>query len=274
VLQTNVLRTNVLQTNVLLTNALQTSAPQTSTPQKISVQQTRMRQTKMRQTNEQKTEARKTNVRQPKELFRVPRLRLSKGVLLTALSPFILINSIHAAPLGLPKSTAKIGYAVGAAYVSVDDPQTSKTDEWASQPLSLIYTDWMVTDIRYWASLYYLKANLDATNKSAGQDAERFGVRFSLEKSIRLTQAWAPWFGIGIDVSKAEYSVRHTIDEEGFLLETFPDRSETTAAVVFSALSEWSLARDWSVGLKLEQSVPVTGDISEFLTSVAVLYRY
>lgn len=213
-------------------------------------------------------------MQQTKELFRVSRSLLRKSLLLTVCSPFIMLSATHAAPLGLPKSTAKIGYAIGAAYVSVDDPQTDKAGEWAGQPLNLIYTDWLVTDIRYWTSLYYLKANLDASNGTAGQDAERYGLRLSLEKSIRLTRSWAPWFGIGIDISKANYSVRHTVDEDGFLLETFPDRSETTAALVFSALSEWSVARDWSVGLKLEQSVPATGDISEFLTSVAILYRY
>ncbi|NOZ53764.1 MAG: hypothetical protein GXP08_11620 [Gammaproteobacteria bacterium] len=200
-------------------------------------------------------------------------LGIKKRLTLACLS-YIIINSVHAAPLGLPKSTAKVGYAIGAANVSVDDPETGSSTKWGVQPTSLIYTDWLVTDIRYWTTLYYLKTKLDASTDNTGQDATRFGVRFSLQKSLRLTHAWAPWFGIGIDVSRAQYTVRHTVDEEGFLLETFPDRSETTAAVVFSALSEWSLTRDWSVGLNFEQSLPITGDISEFLTSVAILYRY
>ena len=180
----------------------------------------------------------------------------------------------YAAPLGLPKNTAKIGYAVGAAYLSIDDPQGDTEDTWAAQPVNLIYTDWFVSDTRYWAQMFYYKTSLKADSTNIGQDVERYGLRFSVQKSARVIRSWAPWFGVGLDISQANYTLRHTKDLDGYLLDAFPDRSETGIALVFNLTSEWALVRDWNIAATFEQSVPANGDVWEFFAQLAVLYRY
>jgi hypothetical protein len=179
-----------------------------------------------------------------------------------------------AAPLGLPQSTGKIGYSIGTSNVSLDDPSGATTDVWAAQPLNLIYTDWLVGDIRQWSELYYYKTTLEADDTNIGQNIERLGLRFSLQKTYRLTQTWSPWFGVGIDLSNNRYDTRHTKDSGGYLIEAYDDRDETSFSLLLNMLSEWSLQKDWAVGAKLEQSVPVNGDITEFTAAVTVLYRY
>jgi hypothetical protein len=178
------------------------------------------------------------------------------------------------APLGLPDNTAKIGYSIGTASISVDDPDGSTEDNWATQPFTLIYTDWFIQDIRQWSELYYFETALDADATRVGQNVERYGVRFSLQKSYRLTQSWSPWFGAGLDLSNTNYNTRHTKDADGFLIEAFDDRDETNVSLLFNILSEWSLRKDWTIGAKLQQLIPASGDISEFSAAMTILYRY
>jgi hypothetical protein len=184
------------------------------------------------------------------------------------------IEPSAAVPLGMPESTAKIGYSAGYVVVSVDDPDGDTETATGGQPAGLVYTDWLFGDFRHWTELYYYGATLDASPNNIGQDVKRYGLRFSLQKSFRLIEKWAPWFGLGLDVSQAKYTVRYTKTDDGFLDQKFDDRDEVSVSLLVNAVSEWSIARDWSVALKLEQSIPLSSDVTEFLVSGTVLYRY
>ncbi|HEY5603131.1 MAG TPA: hypothetical protein VIM41_08495 [Gammaproteobacteria bacterium] len=186
----------------------------------------------------------------------------------------------HCAPFGLPVNTAKIGYGVGYAVVSVDDPDGNSKDEGAVQPLNLVYTDWLFSnsklfsDIKQWTEVFYFETSLDAVDNNIGQDVQSFGIRFSLQKSFRFTDSFSPWFGAGVDISRTRYTVRHTRDAEGFLLQSFEDRDDTGIAFLFNIINEWTLQSDWSLAAKLEQSIPLSADISQFTAALVLLYRY
>jgi len=178
------------------------------------------------------------------------------------------------AALGQPKRTSMIGYAIGAAHVSVDDPQGDTEVAWALQPVTLIYTARLRSGVRYWSELYYHTAALDAVAKRIGQDVEQFGLQISLQKSLPLAPGWISWFGAGIGVSQTSYTTRHTIDNEGYLLARYPDRRDSGASLLLNVVSEWSLSRHWSLGIKLEQAVAMAGDAEGTRGSLALLYRY
>jgi len=184
------------------------------------------------------------------------------------------LKPLSAAPLGLPENTAKIGYSAGAAWVSVDDPDGSTKSNIGGQPAGLIYTDWFLGGYRYWSEIFYYSATLDDTSNNIGQDVQRYGVRLSLQKNFRIVQSWAPWLGAGFDVSQAKYTLRHDTDSDGFLKQRYDDRSETAVSLLINVVSEWTIARDWSIAFKMEQSFPLSSDVSEFLLSGALLYRY
>lgn len=179
-----------------------------------------------------------------------------------------------AAPLGLPESTAKIGYGIGAAYTSIDDPDGDTAATVGYQPLMLVYSDWFMGDFRYWTEAFYYVASLDASQTEIGQDVERYGIRFSLQKSFRVAGAWAPWFGAGLDVSQVKYTLRHTVDENGYRDQRYPDLDEIAVALLLNAHSEWNVSRNWSIGAKLEQSIPLSGEILETVLAASILYRY
>jgi hypothetical protein len=175
----------------------------------------------------------------------------------------ILFRSACATALGMPisENTAKLGYALGMTYVAVDDPAKPTTGKWATVPLTLIHTDWLIEDIRYWSEAFYYNATLDAGVNRIGEDVEHYGLRFSLQKSLSLSHAWAPWFGIGIGVSQASYTTRYTADADGFLLAVYPDRKQTSVALLINVVNEWPLDQNWDIAAKLETALPVTAGI-------------
>jgi len=178
------------------------------------------------------------------------------------------------AALGQPPRKSMIGYAVGASRVSVDDPRGATEPAWALQPATLVYTARLMSGVRYWSEFYYYQAVLDAGTDRIGQDVERYGLRLSLQKSLPVSPRWINWFGAGIGLSRSNYTARHTVDEEGYLLERYPDRAENGATLLLNVASEWSLDRRWSLGVKLEQAIAMSGDAGGPLASLALLYRY
>jgi len=178
------------------------------------------------------------------------------------------------APLGLPDNTAKIGYGISYAYIQVNDPDGDTDPEWTVQPVNLIYTDWLFGDIKQWTEVYYFDSSLDASSTDIGQNISSAGVRFSLQKSFRVTTSWSPWLGVGVSVSSTQYTARHTVDSDGYLLQQYDDRDEFGVSLLINFVSEWVLGKEWSVAAKLEQSIPLSDDITQFSAMAVLLYRY
>ena len=188
---------------------------------------------------------------------------------------FFVSSSTYGAALGQPQRTSMFGYGIGGAFVSVDDPVGDTETRWTLQPITLIYTARLWDNgIRYWSELYYYKASLDASSTKIGQDAERYGMRISFQKRLKIIPNFSTWYGAGIDISQENFTTRHTVDSDGFLIKAYPDREETNLSGVINLVSEWSLTHRWSIAAKLEQSIPTDGRISESLAAISLLYRY
>lgn len=195
--------------------------------------------------------------------------------LITAILILLVSSSTFGAALGQPKRTSMLGYSAGLALVSVDDPAGSTETDLVFHPITLVYTARLWRDsIRYWSELYYYQAKLDASPTKIGQDAERVGMRLSFQKKLSVIPTLSTWFGGGIDISQEKFTTRHAIDSQGFLTAVYPDREKTTLAGVINVVSEWPLAQDWIIAAKLEQSIPLGGDLKESLAAVTLLYRY
>lgn len=174
-----------------------------------------------------------------------------------------------------PQRTSMIGYSIGAASISVDDPAGDTDAVMSLQPITLIYTARLWSSMRYWSEFYYYQSTLDADLNKIGQDFQRYGIRLSLQRSLQVTPQWSLWIGAGLDTSHVRYTSRHMVDDEGFLLRTYPDRDGMTTAAVINILGEWSFSSVWTIGAKLEQSFPGSGDIKKSsLTAVTLLYKY
>lgn len=193
---------------------------------------------------------------------------------LLILATWLMGAKAFAVAIGMPEEGARWGYALGAARVSVDDPDTASRSEWALRPLNLIYTDRWFYDARYWGEAFYQETALDAGAGQVGQQVKQFGARLSLQKSLALTPAIAPWFGAGLQLSHNRFHKRHTVDSDGYLVASYPDRNEFHAALLLNLVVEQRLNRNWDVAAKLEQVVPLAEGVSESSVSAVLLYRY
>ena len=190
-----------------------------------------------------------------------------------ALLALSLSGGAWAAALGLPESTARIGYAAGVSRLTVDDPAGPAETAINAQPLTLIYTDLLSGKLRYWVEGYYFPTTLDASTTDIGQDISRIGAQLALQRNVQWRQ-WSPWLGLGIDVSRNSFTHRHTADSDGFLLNSYADRSATAFGISAHLVNEWALTRDWDISAKLGQVFAVSGGMNETSLSVGVLYRY
>lgn len=186
----------------------------------------------------------------------------------------LLTGDLFAAAIGMPQERARVGYGIGVARVTVDGPEVATGGEWALRPLNLIYTGHWRHEARYWGELFYHETAFDAAAGQAGQQLKQAGVRLSLQKSVALTSGVAPWFGAGLQLSRNRFLDRHTVDSDGYLDITYPDRSEFNVALLLNMSLERPLNRDWDVVLKMEQSLPSGGGVRESSLSAALLYRY
>ncbi len=197
------------------------------------------------------------------------RLQILMGV-----AGMFFVPQLHAAALGLPDSTARVGYGMGMARLAVDDPAGSTRDEVVLQPFTLVYSDWLWGGVRQWAELFFQTAELEADARHIGQEVNQYGVRWSAQFNVPMAPVWVPWLGVGVEVTRAEYERRHTEDDEGFLLTSYRDRDDTGVAVVLHAVSEWALARQWDVAAKLERVQSLGGGVDAWSLGAVLLYRY
>ena len=192
-------------------------------------------------------------------------------VALMALAIYLSSGVVHAAAVGMPEHVFRLGLAVGGSQISIDDPDGSTADEWSLQPFNLIYVNRINSGLRFWAEAYYQDTTLSASSENIGQNIQHYGTRFSLQKPVVLGQAWAPWFGVGIQLADVQFEDRHTKDKDGFLLQSFPNRSEFISSLLLNFASEWRIGRRWDAGLKLEQAIPLGEGVTSFSMSVLLL---
>ncbi len=194
-------------------------------------------------------------------------LVLTMAVMLTGGTAF-------AAAIGMPEEGGRWGYSLGVAHVAVDDPDAATRKEWALRPLSLVYTDRWLYGTRYWGEAFYQETALDAGAGQIGQQVRQLGARLSLQKSLPLSSVVTPWFGVGVQLSHNQFHKRHTIDSDGYLMVSYPDRNEFHASLLLNMVVEYRLYRNWDVAAKLEQVVPLAEGVSESVISAVLLYRY
>lgn len=177
------------------------------------------------------------------------------------------------AALGMPENTARYGLAYGYGEIDVNDPNGDTQTGEVSQPLNLIYSDWLPVGGRFWLELQYLTSNLPASQTSIGQHVQQRNVTAVAQKNFRLARYFAPWLGFGIQLSQAEYSRRHTITDDGYLQQLYDDRETNFVSVVINSTTDWDISRHLAAGIKLEQSLTIGNNLNSNNISVIFLYQ-
>lgn len=174
--------------------------------------------------------------------------------------------------IGEPEQTARFGYAAALARVSVEEPNGAADDETTIFPWNAVYTDRWVGGFRYWAEGFYQEFNLSASNRHIGQDVERYGLRFSAQRKVEWLEDFQLWAGAGAVLSRDKFTVRHSVDNDGFLAARYPDRTRNHIGIQLDLTSEWKLNMQWDVAARVMYAPPIGEGVEEIGLSVVFLY--
>lgn len=196
-----------------------------------------------------------------------------KLVFLAMLLATLPCTNLMAAAIGMPQQTARLGFALGFANFTVDDPDGDSEDDWAVRPLNIIYTDRAFGVYRYWAEAFYQDTVLSASNTQIGQEVKQLGIRGSMQREMARHSIGTSWLGAGFQLSHDNYRNRHTIDNAGFLAQTYSDRSGLEPALLLNYMFEQKLA-GWDLAGKIEKSIALGDGTNELTFSLALLFSY
>lgn len=182
-------------------------------------------------------------------------------------------DQVWAAAIGMPARDDRFGLGLGYARLTVEDPQGPSAAEWVARPLNLVYTAPARDPYRYWAEAFYQDAVLPASTTEIGQRVLQLGIRASLQRQVSSHTMGGSWLGLGLQLARERFEDRHRLDNAGFLGHSFPDRSESKAALLLSYTLEREI-QGWDVAAKLEQSLPVGDGTREFSLAIIVLFGF
>lgn len=190
-------------------------------------------------------------------------------------------GAASAAAIGEPERTARIGYGISVANIDVEDPDGSVDAKTGVFPFNFIYTDRVTGSFRYWAEGFY-QSLTDSDRFEAsfpdtiGQDMERYGLRFSLQRQLDFIPVIDVWGGAGFFASHDSFTHRHRVDEEGlrFVGSDLPDQESNVLGLQFDLTAEWQLGLDWDLAGRLLYGVPFGDGAEEFSALLGVLYTY
>ncbi|MDH5302104.1 MAG: hypothetical protein OEW58_12155 [Gammaproteobacteria bacterium] len=184
----------------------------------------------------------------------------------------LLTSSSCFALLGAPINTSSYAFGTGPASVTITDPDGERTTTHSSNLMSLAYSDWWHQDIRYWLQWQLLNADSQARGQEVGQSIQQQSVSLSLQKIWPLHSQFKPWLDIGLQAAYNQYSLRHTISDDGYLQQRFADRSSLSLGLITAMQAQWEMQHDWSVGFRAQQTLVPGNNIN--YRSINLLLHY
>lgn len=178
------------------------------------------------------------------------------------------------AAIGASESTARIGVGATLSKISVKDPNGDTRSKTELQPFNFVYTDDFSPDVRYWLEGFYQAATLAASSNQIGQDVERYGLRASLQRKLKLYPTFDLWGGLGVHAAMDDFSKRYTVDSEGYLLQRYGDRSSNHFGIHGELVAEWKFKPRWGIAAKAMYAVPFGDGVNDLSVGAFFLYSY
>ena len=164
----------------------------------------------------------------------------------------------------------RLGLIGGAARIAVDDPDGPTAGATAPDLGVAALLGWG-RDTRLLLEADRQTATLTAGTHDIGARIARTAVSLSYQERWRLSYRWKPWLGIGLGYARMTETLRHTIDDGGFLASVYPDRSQGVADAVLTADSEWRWTRGWRIGVALRFELPLDPHATTVLAAGVLL---
>lgn len=160
----------------------------------------------------------------------------------------------------------EIRYGWQGSYINftIDDPDGSADSESEFNVMSVVMDYTLSRTSRILANLNLYEFDLDASTTKIGQHIETTSISSYYLHRFRWSRTFKPWLGLGLVVNMDDIDKRHRVDSDGFLVERFDDREETSIALGLIGALEFEIFDNWKTELFTEYQVP-TSDTLEGL---------
>ncbi|MFQ5469821.1 MAG: hypothetical protein ACE5EH_05870 [Gammaproteobacteria bacterium] len=167
---------------------------------------------------------------------------------------------------------SRIGYGLELHQLTVHDPDGEVATTSGSSYINLYYSDYLWRDTRYLVQINSFESGIDAEVNKIGQDISSKGFFASIQKRLRLTRNFKPWLGGGLGYTTDEFSQRHNIDKDGFLINQLQDRNESSVNLLLNLTKEWELLDKMELSGQFQYRYPFGDGIESTSMSLALFY--
>ncbi len=173
---------------------------------------------------------------------------------------------------GYAKDEIRYGWSPSFVALSIDDPDgnTNSSSELQLLGGTVIYP--LSRSTRTLVSLSLYDFELDAGVNKIGQGVESLSIAGSYQWKFKMSRKFKPWLGVGLNINMDELTNRHTIDQDGYLAQTYTDREETSIGINLGASHEWDISDGILMGLNIEYLIPLGESLEGFKIGMSLYY--
>jgi len=171
------------------------------------------------------------------------------------------------------KSLTQLGFGTKLSHVSVDDDIGQTDSIISAQALSVFFTNQFIKGTQYLSEVHISNYAFEADASHVGQEVNQLGVRFTVQKQQKFFQDFLPLVGVGFELSSASYKKRHSVDNDGFLVNQYDNTSELNFGILFNILKKWKINSEIDVAAKLEYSLPVAQAVNRISFGFIIFFQ-
>ena len=169
---------------------------------------------------------------------------------------------------------SKVGVAPGFLLATVEDPDGDADSYSGLLPLSLVFSHDLSNKTRIYSTFSYFSFDLDAGTDKIGQDISGYELAATWQRIFKLGYELHFFAGIGFGYTNADFTKRHTVDEDGYLARRYEDRSEGYLSIIGNISKEWEVTDIIDVGFNLSYKHALSDGVSGFNGAVTVMYKF
>lgn len=143
------------------------------------------------------------------------------------------------------------GMYLKAGSYTVDDPSGDTAVTPAIVPGLKVNFDMAERGERLNVAFEYTTFDLDGSTSEIGQDISGYSFAGGYEKKFAISRNFKIWLGAAVTLSNYEYTDRYTLAGDGFLNNTFENRSESSLGATLTADSFFTVGEsgNWYMGV-------------------------
>lgn len=147
-------------------------------------------------------------------------------------------------------SDSTYGYFPSLYNIKVNDPNGSTATVSDSSALGFAYRYDISRINRFTILGEYFDTTLNASTTNIGQHIKSVQVTGLYERNLKFSRTFNNiYVGGGGFIGKTTINARHTVDNAGYLLNVYPDRSFQDYGLAVSAGADWKLSQTFDLGL-------------------------